>query len=78
MASLESLSLEQYLQKERFSETRHEYTDGQLIEMPNETRRHNYLILRLILLLDDLVNAKGFEMSAQSVKLAKRASAIPM
>ncbi|MGC2237948.1 MAG: Uma2 family endonuclease [Pyrinomonadaceae bacterium] len=44
---------EEYLQLERDSEIRHEYTDGKVFEMAGANRRHNRISTNIVRLLDN-------------------------
>jgi Uma2 family endonuclease len=56
------LTVEEYLEFEKTSETRHEYVDGQLFELAGEKRRHNKLLGRLLNLLSKATDEKSGEM----------------
>jgi Uma2 family endonuclease len=77
MPSLTSkISLEEYLELERNSATRHEYVDGELVSMAGERRQHNRLVRRLVVLLEELATAKGCELVAENVKVRTRKSRV--
>ena len=45
------MSVEAYLERERFSETKHEYIDGMVIKMPGATWLHNRISMNATLAL---------------------------
>jgi Uma2 family endonuclease len=55
----EKLTVEQYLELEKTSETRYEYVDGRRYKLTGEKRRHNKLVGRLVLLLSGMADKKG-------------------
>jgi Uma2 family endonuclease len=38
------LTLEEYLELERTSDSRHEFVDGEMVAMASEKRRHNRIV----------------------------------
>ncbi|MGL4609939.1 MAG: Uma2 family endonuclease [Trueperaceae bacterium] len=73
MAILEKkLSIEDYLEFEKESDTRHEYIDGEMLAMAGEKRRHNNLVGRLYRLLIDKVTETSCEVVFETVKLRTR------
>lgn len=62
-------SVEEYLELEEQSETRHEYYHGEVFAMAGATANHNSLVLRLASQLLS-VEAKGCRVFAESVQLA--------
>jgi len=62
-------SVEEYLELEEQSETRHEYYRGEVFAMARGTANHNSLVLRLASQLLS-VEARGCQVFAESVQLA--------
>lgn len=56
-----ALSPAEYLQFERDAETKHEYRDGEIVEMPGSSRQHNLLSTNLIGLLGNELLDGDFE-----------------
>jgi Uma2 family endonuclease len=63
-------TVEEYFELERNSEVRHEFVEGQLIEMPGEKRITNRVAGSIYALLLQLLNHKVFEIYIQDVKLS--------
>jgi Uma2 family endonuclease len=63
-------TVEEYFELERNSEVRHEFVEGQLIEMPGEKRIANRVAGSIYALLLQLLNHKVFEIYIQDVKLS--------
>jgi Uma2 family endonuclease len=70
------LTLEEYLRLEHTNETRHEFVDGIMLAMAGEKRRHNQLVRRFIILLNDVVQKQGCEIVVESVKIRTKANRI--
>ena len=70
--ALEHLSVEDYLERERLSEVRHEYVDGVVLAMAGEKRVHNRLARRFVLLLERLADGLGCEVIVETVKVRTR------
>lgn len=64
------LTVEEYIQRELQSERRHEYVNGQLIEMPGEKAINNKIALNISLYLLPQLRAKGYEVYINDVKVA--------
>ena len=54
----EKISVAEYLEREKYSEVRHEFVDGVMIAMAGEKRPHNRLSRRFVLLLEVLAESK--------------------
>lgn len=52
------LNLSEYLNQEEKSETKHEYFNGKVVEMPGETSYHNLIAARMITALTNAVDKK--------------------
>jgi Uma2 family endonuclease len=63
------LSLEEYFQLEQTWELRHEFVDGELIEMPGTTKKHNKIIRNIMVTLDQATRAMNCELYSEAVKL---------
>lgn len=69
---IKGLTVEQYLEAEATSETRHEYVDGTLIAMAGETLRHDDIVLNVVEALRPIARAKGCRLHATSVQTKVR------
>jgi len=56
-----SVSAADYLEFERRSEVKHEYRDGEIVEMPGGTREHNLVEANLLWILTTALRGKDFE-----------------
>jgi Uma2 family endonuclease len=63
-------TVEEYFELERNSEVKHEFVEGNLIEMPREKRIANRIAGNIYALLLQLLNHKVFEVYIQDVKLS--------
>jgi Uma2 family endonuclease len=63
-------TVEEYFELERNSEVKHEFVEGQLIEMPGEKRIANKLAIRLTMVLIGLLNDKVYDVYMQDVRLS--------
>ena len=63
-------TVEEYFELERNSEVKHEFVEGQLIEMPGEKKIANKLALRLSVVLLGLLNDKVYDVFIQDVRLS--------
>ena len=63
-------TVEEYFELERNSEVKHEFVEGQLIEMPGEKRIANRVAGSIYALLLQLLNHKVFEVYIQDVRLS--------
>jgi Uma2 family endonuclease len=63
------ISLEQYLELEQRMELRHEFVDGELIEMPGTTLQHNDIINNISFALLKTARAKGCRLQTENIKL---------
>jgi Uma2 family endonuclease len=68
------LTVAEYLEFERKSETRHEYVDGELIAMAGEKRKNNRIALNFVVLLQKVADNKLCEVVSQSVRIRTRAT----
>lgn len=66
------LTVEEYLEFERKSETRHEYVDGQLLAMAGEKRKNNRIALNFVVLLSKIADDKLCEVVSQGVRIRTR------
>ncbi len=65
-------TVEEYLELEQHSDTRHEYEDGVLIAMAGEKRRHNRIGLNIVAALREVVIERNCEIVFETVKLRAR------
>ena len=65
----ELLSIEEYLQREEETDERHEYMGGEVRMMAGTTLEHEMIIKRLIRLLDECLEAKGYTLVTGQMKL---------
>jgi hypothetical protein len=63
-------TVEEYFELERNSEVKHEFVEGQLIEMPGEKKVANKLSSRLLVKLLGLLNENVFDVFIQDVRLS--------
>ena len=66
------MSVEDYLERERVSDVRHEYVDGVALATADEKRVHNRLARRFVLLLERLADQLGCEVIVETVKVRTR------
>ena len=64
------LTVEEYIQLELQSERRHEYVNGQLIEMPGEKTINNRIAGRIYVFLTQYLGSNGYEIYINDVKVA--------
>lgn len=67
--SSKTFTLEEYIQLDEAGEVRHEFINGNLFEMSGANRVHNKMATRILLFLNNLLEAKGFEVFRESMKL---------
>lgn len=72
MIAERTLTVEDYLEFEKNSETRHEYVDGQLIAMAGEKRQHHKIARRVLRLLEAIAEAKNCEIAIEGIKIRTR------
>ena len=65
----EILSLEEYRNLETSAETKHEYHDGEIIEMTGGSINHNRLVRNLIRLLDNALRKTIYEVFPSDLRL---------
>jgi Uma2 family endonuclease len=70
--AIEKISVEEYLQREKQAEVRHEFVDGVMIAMAGEKRVHNKLARRFVLLLEAIADSKNCEVVIETVKVRTR------
>lgn len=63
------ISVEEYLELEERSETRHEFVNNQLIPMPGTTDYHNQICQNLSFLLRNLLTIQKFRIFVEGVKV---------
>ena len=63
------LSVEEYLEFEQASETRHEFVDGALHAMAGETQEHEDIVLNIAEVLRPIARAKGCRLYTTTIKL---------
>jgi Uma2 family endonuclease len=64
-----TLSLEEYRNLETSAETKHEYHDGEIIEMTGGSINHNRLVRNLICLLDNALRKTIYEVFPSDLRL---------
>lgn len=64
-----TLTVDEYLEFEKTSATRHEYVDGELLAMAGEKRRHNRIAGNLYRVLMDAATDRNCEVVFEAVKL---------
>lgn len=64
-----TLSLEEYRNLETSAETKHEYHDGEIIEMTGGSINHNRLVRNLIRLLDNALRKTTYEVFPSDLRL---------
>ena len=64
------LTVEEYIRLELQSEKRHEFINGQLIEMPGEKIINNKIAGRIYIFLINQLSARGYEVYMEDVKVA--------
>ncbi len=60
---------DEYLDLELYSDTKHEFINGKLIEMPGESDLNNEIAMNIAFLLRRLLKSKGYSIYMQSVKV---------
>jgi Uma2 family endonuclease len=63
------LSVEEYFQLEQTLELRHEFVDGEFIEMPGTSLRHNDIVNNIAFALLKIARAKGCQLQTEAIKL---------
>jgi Uma2 family endonuclease len=74
MTPASPMTVEEYLEFERTSPTRHEFVDGVMVAMSGESKKHNRIAIRIVKALDDIAETKGCSVYVNSVKLRTRGS----
>jgi Uma2 family endonuclease len=70
------LTAEEYLEREKSSEQKHEFFYGKLIDMPGNTKLHELIKKRLSRILDSLLEMAGFETYTSDIKVSAEAGSI--
>jgi Uma2 family endonuclease len=70
------LSAEEYLEREKSSEQKHEFFYGKLIDKPGNTKLHELIKKRLSRILDSLLEMAGFETYTSDIKVSAEAGGI--
>jgi Uma2 family endonuclease len=63
-------TLQEYILLEESGEVRHEYINGNLIEMSGASREHHRICKYLLRLLEDLLAPNGYEIFIENMKVA--------
>ena len=71
-----NLSLEDYFDLEKNLEVRHEFVDGELIQMPGTTFPHNDIVNNISYALLKIARAKGCRLQTESIKLQVTSSRV--
>ncbi len=61
---------EAYIQLEEAGEFRHEYINGNLIEMSGASREHNKMCKKILALLESLLTKQNYEVYIENMKVA--------
>jgi Uma2 family endonuclease len=69
-SALGVLTAEEYLEREKSSEEKHEFFYGKLIDMPGNTKLHELLKKRLSRILDALVEIAGYVTYTSDIKVS--------
>ena len=72
MESLElhkTYSVSEYFSLEESGDVRHEFINGNLIEMSGASRKHHKICKNLLRILEDLLVDKGYEVNIESMKV---------
>jgi Uma2 family endonuclease len=64
-----SVSAADYLEFERRSEVKHEFRDGEIVEMPGGTREHNLVEANLLWILTTALRGKDFEVYPSNMRV---------
>ena len=64
-----TMTVNEYLESEKYSEVRHEYVDGELLAMAGEKIRHNRIAGKILRLLGDLAEARGCLVLMENIKV---------
>ena len=67
---LETISVEEYLEGEKLSPTKHEYVHGRVFAFAGTSDTHNRISVNLIVGLDEASRRKGCELFAADLKLS--------
>ena len=70
------LTAEEYLEREKSSEVKHEFYYGKLIDMPGNTKLHELIKKRLSRILDSLLETAGFETYTSDIKVSAETGSI--
>jgi len=62
-------SVSEYFSLEESGDLRHEFINGNLIEMSGASREHHKICKNLLRLFEDLLNGKGFETFIENMKV---------
>ena len=65
----ETLSLEEYRNLETSAETKHEYHDGEIIEMTGGSINHNSILINLIVLLKLALRGTNYRLQSSDLRL---------
>ncbi len=66
------MTVEQYLEFEKTTETRHEFIDGQLLAMAGETLLHDDIVLNIVEALRPIARAKKCKLHATNIQTRVR------
>jgi hypothetical protein len=69
-AEIGVLSAEEYLEREKSSQQKHEFFYGKLIDRPGNTKLHGLLKKRLSRILDALLEIVGLETYTSDIKVS--------
>lgn len=64
-----NFSLEEYIRMDETGTERHEFYNGKLFTMPEETLLHNEVCIKILILLKALLQTKGLKTYIESVKV---------
>lgn len=69
MLSEKRMTVEEYLEFEKHSELRHEFTNGVLHAMAGETKRHEEIVLNIVQALRPIAKTKGCRLQTKTIQL---------
>lgn len=63
------ISVEEYLEDEKFSRTRHEFINGEVYKMPDSSANHNRICMNLLMKLDSQIENSNCEVFGLNFQL---------
>lgn len=74
--SLQRLTVEEYLERERRAETRSEYLDGEVFAMVGASREHNLIVTNIVATLHGPLRGRGCELYAVDMRVQVSATGL--